>query len=982
MKTSIALSMKFRLVDLLRSWLMSGLSLVARCGFLLALVTGLTTQPICAAEPTNSVLHLDGNGSYLELPLPIDPAVTIKKLPNGLTYYIRANKKPENRAQFHLIVNAGSTLETEKTLGLAHFLEHMAFNGTKNFKKMEIVNFIERIGMTFGADLNAYTSFDETAYRLEVPMDKPDVVKKALQVLEDWAHNISFDAEEIEKERGVIMEEWRTGRGAQGRIRDKQIPIIFHQSLYADRIPIGKTNTIASVTREDFLEFYTKWYRPDLMAVIAVGDFDAKAMEAMIVEHFSRLKNPPNAPPRPVPVVPDHEGTLFSIETDSELSATSVQILCKHPTAPNGSAANYRRNVVEALYSGILNQRLGERVQEANPPYMGAYMGKQSMVRAKDLAGQMARVKDGKYAEGLKALLMEARRARRDGFTAAELERAKTMSLRRMEQAYEERDKTESSSYAGEYSRNFLVRESISGIEAELKMTRKFLAEITLAEVNHAGDKWITDTNRVIMYSAPEKAGKKAPTKEEILAVIKDADSSEIAAYSDGVSDAPLMAKTPAPGRIVSEKQHKDVDATEWVLSNGIHVLLKPTTFKNDQVLMSAFSPGGYSLVSDKDFLSAAMAAGILSQSGWGDYDAIQLGKKLAGKIASVGTSIDELEETMGGSASPKDLETWFQLMNLQFTAPRADEKAFQSYVTRVKVGIENRERNPDVIFGDAIEKALYGDHPRHRPMTMELIKELDREAALRIYRERFANAGDFTFVFVGAFKPAELRPLVETYLASLPSLDRKEKGKDVGGDAKRGAVNVEVKKGLEAKSTVRLNFHGDARWSIGESTTLFATVNVLSIRLREVLREDKGGVYGVDVSGNLSREPKETFSCDVSFTCSPDNVTDLTKAVLDEIKDLQANGPSKDNLEKVRETLLRDYERGLKEDSFWMSKFAFYRENELPFSEILKSPDRAKALTVEKVRDAAKRYFSSNNFLNARLLPETKQSANGKKAE
>ena len=915
-------------------------------------------------------------------PLPIDPASTVKKLPNGLTYYIRANKKPENRAQFHLVINAGSILETERQLGLAHFLEHMAFNGTKNFQKMEIVNFLERAGMKFGADLNAYTSFDETAYRLEVPTDKPDVLKKAIQVLEDWAHNISFDVEEIEKERGVVTEEWRTGRGASGRLRDKQIPVIFHQSLYAERLPIGKTNTIRSVTREDFLEFYSKWYRPDLMAVIAVGDFDAKAIEAMIVEHFSRLKNPPNAPPRPVPAVPDHAGTLFSIETDPELSSTSVQIMCKHPAAADGSAANYRRDLVEGLYAGILNERLSERVQEANPPYLGAGVGKSHMVRVKDLATQVAGVKDGLYAEGLKALLVESRRARRDGFTAAELERVKMMSLRGLESAYEERDKTESSNYAREYSGNFLNKEPIPGIEEELKMTRRFLKEITLAEVNRAGDQWITETNRVIIYTAPEKAGKKAPTKEEILAVIKDAEATEVAAYSDGVSDAPLLAKTPTPGKIVSEQRLEEVDTTEWVLSNGIHVLLKPTTFKNDQVLMTAFSSGGHSLVSDKDYLSAAMAAGILSQSGWGEYDAIQLGKKLAGKIVSVRTSIGELQETISGSASPKDLETWFQLVNLHFTAPRGDEKTFQSYVTRLKAGIENRERNPAAVFGDAMEKALYGDHPRHRPMTLELIKELNREAALRIYRERFANAGDFTFVFVGAFQPAELRPLVQTYLGSLPSFDRKEVGKDVGDDPKRGEVNVEVKKGLEAKSSVQLTFHGDAQWSLNERSTLRAAVNVLSIRLREVLREDKGGVYGVSVSGELSRKPKETFSCTVSFTCSPDNVADLTKAVLDEIKDLQANGPSKDNLEKVRKTLLRGYERGMKEDGFWISNLAFCSENELPFSEILKSPDRAKALTVEKVRDAAKLYFSSNNRLSARLMPETAPSTNGKKPE
>jgi zinc protease len=911
--------------------------------------------------------------------LPIDPAVTVKKLPNGLTYYIRQNKKPENRAQFHLAVNAGSILETEKQQGLAHFLEHMAFNGTKNFAKHEIINFLERTGMQFGADLNAYTSFDETAYRLEVPTDKEDVVKKAFAVLEDWAANISFEADEIDKERGVVIEEWRTGRGAGGRLRDKQIPVLFHQSLYADRLPIGEPSDIRSVTREDFLDFYRKWYRPDLMAVVAVGDFDPKKIEALIIEHFGKLKNPPNAPRRPLPAVPDHEGTLFSIETDPELSSTSVQIACKHPLSPDGTASDYRRDLVESLYSRMLNQRLSERVQEANPPYLFAAVGKSHMVRVKDMASMRAGLKEGSHAEGLKALLLESRRARRDGFTSAEFDRAKTIMLRGFERAYEERDKTESGSYAREYIGNFLEDEPIPGIAEELRMTRQFLSEITLTEVNRAGDRWITETNRVILYSAPEKSGKKPPTQAEILEIIKEADAAEIVKYDDGVSEAPLLAKTPTPGKIVSEKEHKDVEAIEWILSNGIHVLLKPTTFKNDQILMSAFSPGGHSLVPDKDYISAAMSSSILSQSGWGPYDAIQLRKKLAGKVASVGSSVGGLYETMNGSASPKDLETWFQLMHLHFTAPRADEKTFQSYVTRLKEGIENRKRNPAAVFGDEIEKALYGDHPRHRPMTHEMLKELDREAALRIYRERFANAGDFTFTFVGAFKPGDLRPLVQTYLASLPALDRKETGRDVGDDAKRGKVTVEVKKGIEPKSSVRVMFHGDAKWSMEERFALRAAVDVLRIRLREVMREDKGGVYGVGVFGDLDRLPKETFSSGVSFTCNPDNVADLTQAAMDEIKRLQTEGPSTENLEKVRETLLRNYERGLKEDSFWMSNLSFYRENDLPFDGILKLPDRAKALTAEKIRGAARKYFSSENLLVARLLPEGPKSASVK---
>ena len=937
------------------------------CLFRMVVLLALTAAAVFAADSDR---------------LPIDPDVTVKRLPNGLTYYIRQNKKPENRAQFHLVINAGSILETEKQQGLAHFLEHMAFNGTKNFQKNELINFLERIGMTFGADLNAYTSFDETAYRLEVPMDKPEVLTKTFQILEDWAHQITFDAGEIEKERGVVVEEWRTGRGAQGRLRDKQIPVLFHQSLYAERLPIGKPNNIRSVDRQEFLDFYHNWYRPDLMAVVAVGDFDPRKIEALIIEYFGKLKNPADAPARPKPLVPDHSDTLFSIETDPELSSTTVQIACKHPVSPDGTAADYRRDLVESLYSRILNQRLNERVQEANPPYLYAGVSKSRMVRVKDMASQYAAVKEGLFAEGLKALLVESRRARRDGFTSAELARAKTETLRGIERSYEERDKTESSAYVREYVSNFLQDEPIPGIAEELKLNRRFLSEITLDEINRAGDRWITETNRVIVFSAPEKPGLKRPTQDEILAVIKEAEGVEISAYQDGVSDSPLLSDKPKSGQIVSEKQHKEVGATEWVLSNGIHVLLKPTTNKNDQILMSAFSPGGHSLVENKDYLSAAMAAGIVQQSGLGAYDLIQLHKKLSGKIASVGASIDELFEGLSGSASPKDLETWFQLIHLHFTAPRADEKTFQSLVTRMKVGLENRDRNPQAVFGDAIEKALYGDHHRHRPMSLELLKELDREAALRIYRDRFADASDFTFTFVGAFKPEELRPLVQTYLASLPKLDRKERGRDVGDDPKRGPMTVEVKKGIEPKSSVQLMFHGDAKWSMEERFALRSAVDVLRIRLRELLREDKGGVYGVGVYGDLSRLPKPTFSCGISFTCSPDNVADLTQAALDEIKRLQKDGPNPDNLEKVRETLLRNYEKGLKEDGFWLSNLIFYRQNELPFAGILKLPDRAKALTAKKVQDAARKYFSTDNLLIARLLPEAAQSAGGKAKE
>lgn len=903
--------------------------------------------------------------------LPVDPKITRKRLPNGFTYYIRENKKPENRAMFRLVVNAGSVLERENEQGLSHFLEHMAFNGTKNFEKQELVNFLERIGMQFGADLNAYTSFDETVYMLEIPMDDAEVVGKTFQILEDWAHQITFDSGEIQKERGVVIEEWRTGRDAQGRLQDKQIPVLFHDSLYADRLPIGKTNIIATVDRETFVNFYRRWYRPDLMALIAVGDFEAARIEELILKHFQHLENPEGAPERPKPVVPGHSETLFSIETDTELSYTLVQIACKHPPAPEATATDYRRSLVEQLYSAMLNRRLGERVQEANPPYIYGGIGKSRMVREKDIAMQVAVVKEGQFALGLKTLLLEAKRARRDGFTSTELDREKADLLRGMEKAYEERDKTGSAGYASEYIRNFLEGEPIPGIEKELEMTRAFFAEITLAEVNHTADQWITEANRIVLYSAPQKPGLAAPTQQQILDIIADADASEIAAYTDNVSNEPLLPTAPKAGSVVSEKRNDKLGTIEWILSNHVRVVLKPTDFKNDQVMMRAFSAGGHSLVPDQDYLSALMADSILGQSGLGSYDLIQLQKKLSGKVVSVGASISEQFEGLSGSASPKDLETWFQLMYLHFTAPRADDKTFKSMMTRLEDSVRNRDRNPQAVFGDAIEKALFGDHHRHRPMSLELLKELDLEACLRVYRERFADASDFTFVFVGNLTPETLRPFVESYLGSLPDLQRNEKGRELNDDPKAGKLTVEVKKGLEPKSSVRMSYYGEAEWSNDERYALRSAVDVLRIRLREVMREDKGGVYGVSVSGDLNRWPKTTFSCGISFTCGPENVDNLVQSALDEINHLKTEGPSVENLEKVKSTHLRTYEEGVKENGFWLSNLTFYLQNEMNPETILYFPERVKALTAESIRKAAERYFPRDNVLVAKLLPE-----------
>jgi zinc protease len=915
-------------------------------------------------------------------PLTLDPAIRHGRLDNGLTFYIRQNRKPENRAALRLAVNAGSVLEQDDQRGLAHFLEHMAFNGTRSFEKQELVDYLEGIGMRFGPDLNAYTSFDETVYMLEVPLDDPAVFEKAFLVLQEWASALTLDPTEIDKERGVILEEWRLGRGAQQRVLDRQIPVLFHQSQYAQRLPIGEPDIVKSAPPEAFTRFYRDWYRPDLMAVTAVGDFDPAEVERLIRKHFAHLENPPDAPSRPLVPVADHSETLFSIESDPELPYTSVQIAYKRPASEEELESDYRRMVVEQLYQGMLNDRLNEQVQQADPPFLYAGVGEMGWTRTKDVYVQTAVVRDGALERGLSTLLLEARRVYRDGFGAAELERSKAEMLRGYEQAYQERDKTASASYADEYVRHFLEREPVPGIAKELEMARRFLEEISLEEVNHAARLWTTPTNRVILFSAPEKAGTTLPTREEILAMVQAADEAPLEAYTDNTTEAPLFPHPPEPGTVKSELSHERIGVTEWQLSNGARVLLKPTDFKNDQLFLRAFSPGGHSLVPDQKFVPASTASTVVGQSGLGAFNAIQLPKKLAGKIARVAAHIDSQFENVSGFASPADIETFFQLVNLRFTAPRADEEIFLSLQTRLRETIQNRRNDPEAVFEDALEVALFQDHPRHQPLSLDTVERMDRDQSLRIFRERFADAGDFTFVIVGNFTPVAIRPFVERYLASLPATGRVESGRFNGDHPVRGQQELTVRRGIEPKGTVQILFTGDATWDDEARYALRAAVDVLRIRLREELREDLGGVYGVGVSGNLSRWPKGTYSSGIQFGCDPARADDLIEVALREVRRLQEEGPSEVNLAKIREQHLREFEVGIKENPFWINNLMFRAQHALPLDGLLDFPDKARHLTADAVRDAARRYFAADNRFIARLIPEMEPAAAAAKAQ
>jgi zinc protease len=904
-------------------------------------------------------------------PIPFDPDVRVGKLDNGLTYYVRANKKPENRAELRVVVNAGSIQEDEDQKGLAHFIEHMAFNGTENFEKQDVIDYLERIGMRFGPDINAYTSFDQTVYMLEIPTDDDTIVETALQILEDWAHRISFVDEEIDKERGVVMEEWRLGRGARGRIRDKEFPVIFHGSRYAERLIIGDPETLENAPYDAFRRFYRDWYRPDLMAVVAVGDFDEDRMEARIREHFSRMKMPEEVRERVEYPVPDHEETLFSVVTDPEATSITVQVGYKRPPSETMTVSDLRRSLVDNIYHGMMIARLQELSQKADPPFQFAFAASGWLGRTKSMYRLFAVVRDGGVERGLETLLTEARRVEEHGFTETELERAKTDILRRIDQQYEERDKQESRRFAESYVSSFLNEEPSPSIEYTRDIFHELIPGITLDEINERADQWISDDNRVITVSGPEKEDAGIPDEAALLAVFDGVNKLAVAPWVDKVRDEPLVASEPETGRVVEETVLSELGVTRWKLDNGIIVLLKPTDFKNDEIVLQGYSPGGHSLASDAEYISASRASGVVSEMGAGSFSQIELQKALTGKVASVWASISELSEGVRGSASPKDLETMFQLLYLRFTGARRDDEAFASWVARTEGWLQNQEASPNYVFGRTFSETMSQNHPRRARMTPELLKQVDLETALAFYRDRFADASDFLFTIVGNFEVDSIRPLVEKWIGGLPAAGRRDEWRDVGVERPEGVVEFEVNKGIEPKSSVRIVFHGPAEWSPLENHILNSTAEVLRIRLREVMREDMGGVYGVRVGGGISRYPRERYSATVSFSCDPDRVDELVAAAFSTIATLREEGPDEEYIGKVREAQIRTRETNLERNGFWVGTLEWHERNGIDLTEILRYEDRVAAVTKKSVHEAAKRYFSPDRYVKGVLYPE-----------
>ena len=909
--------------------------------------------------------------------LPVGPQVKVGKLANGLTYYIQKNARPANKVELRLVVKAGSMLEDEDQQGLAHFTEHMAFNGSTHFKKSELISYLQSIGVKFGADLNAYTSFDETVYILPIPSDRRENVEKGFLVLEDWAQGLSFNDADIDSERGIVLEELRLGKGADDRMNKVLMPKLFNGSRYAQRLPIGKEPILKNFKYDAIKRFYRDWYRPDLMAVMVVGDIEPADAEKMIERHFAKLRNPAQPRARLYAKIPTRAETEGLVITDKE--ATNNTLLIRYPIQElktSDTFGGYREKMIEDLYGAMLSLRMQELTQQANPPFIqgGSNMGK--LVHGYKSFSAYALLGKGGMAPAVDALVQEDERARRFGFSAAELDRTKKNMLRNIERAYNERDKSESAGYVAEYVRNFLEQEAIPGIENEFRYVKELLPLITLEEVNQAVRKALPlNQKKLVVYmgsSVGASGADAVPSSAALLAAVGSAERIAVKPKEEKALGTSLMDTPPKAGAIVSEQENKALGLTELTLSNGVRVVLKPTDFKNDQVLLGSTRFGGQSVFGDEDVYNARYASAIVGQMGLKNYTPTDLQKILAGKTVNLGAFLGNLNEGVGGSSSSADLETMLQLVYLRYTDARKDDALYSSFIGKQQDLAKNTMSRPESVFFDTVQTTMFSNHPRlARAARPEDFDKVKLERVLDIYKQRFSSAKGTTFFLVGSFDVERIKPLIATYLASLPAADVSAEYKDLGVRPVSGVVKKEVHKGSEAKSTISLTFSGDAAYSEGEQMKLAALIEVMNIKLIEVLREKMGLIYGGGMQGGLSKLPYGNYSISANLPTGPENVDKVIAATFAEIEHMQQAGPLDGDLAKVKENWIKEHRKSLRENAYWLGRLQAALVQGSDPATILTYEERVKAVTPADLQAAAKRYFKPDNYVQVVLYPE-----------
>jgi zinc protease len=908
--------------------------------------------------------------------LPVDPNVVIGKLDNGLMYYIRKNGKPEKRVELRLVENAGSVQENDSQQGLAHFTEHMCFNGTKNYPHNDLVDFLQKTGVRFGADINASTSFDQTIYMLQLPTDSKDLVEKGVQVLEDWAHQVTFDDKEIDAERGVIREEWRLGLGADDRMERKYFPVIFKDSRYAVRLPIGDINIVNNCNHDTLKNFYKDWYRPNLQAVIIVGDIDVKEMEDLIKKHFSGIKNPTKPRPRIEYNIPDNKEPLISIVTDKEATSSDVEVYYKHPSKTTYTVEDYKEYLTQRLYTEMLNARFTEIANQSTAPFIMAqsHYGK-FLARTGDAYQLYAVAKENQIEKSFETLLIENQRVKQFGFTATEFDRMKDQLMSDYERAAKESDKTESARLIRQYINNFLSKDPMPGAQYELRLAKKLLPTITLAEINALAAKWLSDNNMAVVITAPDKDGIKVPTEKQILDIISNSKKATVAAYVDKFKAEPLIKEDLKGSKVTSKVENKELGFTELTFGNGVQAIIKKTDFKNDEILIKSYSTGGTSLSSDQDFISAYYAARIIDESGVGNFNNTDLDKKLKGKDLSISPYINDLKQGFSGKCSPKDLETLLQLTYLYCKAPRKDTAGYKTFISKLKTQQKFMSSNPVYSFYDTLTKESQSNSPRAFMLLNEKqLSQINLDKAFSIYNERLGNASGMKFFIVGNVNVDSITPFLEKYLGSLPATGKPENWQDKNPKFPAGITDFEIHKGTEDKGMVAIVNHEKFEWNDKNRICLNMLKEIISIKLIQVIREEMSGVYSPQIQIGGKQFPETEYNMVILFGCAPKNVDTLTKAVFRIMNDIRTKGPDTVDVSKAKEELIRAREIDIKTNKFWLDKLeAFYFDKD-DAGMINDYANKIKAITAQDLKECFDKYIPKDHYMRVVLKPvETK---------
>lgn len=914
-------------------------------------------------------------------PLPLDPKVKVGKLENGLTYYIRQNKKPEERVELRLVVNAGSVNEDDDQQGLAHMAEHMAFNGTKNFKKNEIISFLQDIGVGFGNDLNAYTSFNETVYILPIPAGKPGNLEKGFQVLEDWAHNVSYDNDDIDGERAIILEESRLGKGANDRMYRRIYPKLFAGSKYGNRLPIGVDSIIKNFKHDAIKRYYREWYRPDLMAVIVVGDIEPAKAEELIRKHFSSLSTPANARRREQVEMPPYQQSDAMVVTDKEATNyTFGMYYPAFPDKPSTTVGDYREDLVEQMFTSLINQRLQELTQRENPPFLFASTNFNSFARGYGAFNVFASAGTGDVTKALNSVAEEIERVKRYGFTQAELERAKKNLISFYERSYNNRDKNESGNFVEEYIRHFLAGEPSPGIEKEFEYVKAILPGISLDEVNKVSSRIREQKNRLVFVTGPDpKANEKLPEPKDLLAVLDAKEKADIKPYEEKAIQADLLTKMPAAGKVVSKSSNAMLGTTELKLSNGVTVTLKSTDFKNDQIVMGATRHGGKNHYGLADKYNAEYATAIVGAMGVGNFSPTDLRKTLAGKTVSVNPVFSATSEGMRGNSTVKDLETMLQLTHLYFTQPRKDTALFKSFVQRNKSQFAMLSANPQAAFIDTMYQALFNYNPL-APVAVpksEYYDKINLDRSMAIYRERFGDVSGMNFVFAGSFKEEEIVPLIEKYIASLPASGKKFNYVDNKVRTVSGKKELTVNKGKEQKSLILAFYAGEVPYSEDLDLKAQAMSEILNIRILEELREKVQGIYGGGTFASLEKVPYGNYNFVLQLPCGPEKVDTLVKSVKKEFELLAKKGPDATYLDKVKKQWLETHKTQMKENNVWVDEILEFKSQGTDPRRFIDYEKYVNALTPKDVQEAANLILNGKNQFFAILMPETVAAPN-----